>query len=71
MNNYKDIYVVGEFVKRMQDNQSYVIISDTDYYANMHSIDENYVIYDKAKDIYFDYLQINSEVTINGELLIN
>ena len=71
MENYKDIYVCGEFVKRMPNGQKYIVVSDLDYYANMHSIDENYVIYENSKDTYFDYLEINSEVTVNGELLVN
>jgi hypothetical protein len=71
MNDYKDIYVCGGFVKRMPDDQKYIVVSNLAYYDNIHSIDQNYVIYEKVKDIYFEYLEINSNVTISGELLIN
>jgi hypothetical protein len=71
MNDYKDIYVCGEFVKRLPDNQKYIVVSNLAYYDNIRSIDENYVIYEKVKDTYFEYLEINSDVTISGELLIN
>ena len=71
MSDYKDIYVCGNFIKRMQSDQSYIIVSDKDYYSDIKSIDQNKVIYENTKEVYFDSLEINSNVAVNGELLIH
>ena len=55
----------------MQSDQSYIIVSDKDYYSDIKSIDQNKVIYENTKEVYFDSLEINSNVAVNGELLIH
>ena len=71
MSDYKDIYVCGNFIKRIANNQSYVLVADADFFSNVTAIDQNYVIYENTRDVYFDSVEINYDITINGELVIN
>lgn len=69
--SYTDIYVCGEYVKRVQDSENYVVISNVEHYQDRNSIGVETTIYENSIDIYFDTLTINSTLTLNGELLVN
>ena len=55
----------------MQSGQSYILVVDRDYFSDVTSIDQNYVIFENTKDSFFDTLSVNSTVTINGQLTVN
>lgn len=68
--SYKNIYMSGNYIGRVDNGDSYVILSDPNFYVEDRTVDSPTTIFANARDTFFDELTVNDELIVLGELEI-